>query len=107
MVTVLARSLKEMVDPKRVADLTAREEARLNGRTRTSGNMYERAKQSMVNGAPSSYQERDPWPIFLAEGHGAKIYDVDGNEYVDFHNGFGSMVQGHAHPAIVRAVQDR
>jgi glutamate-1-semialdehyde 2,1-aminomutase len=32
---------------------------------------------------------------------------VDGNELIDFHNGFGSMVQGHAHPAIVRAVQER
>ena len=35
------------------------------------------------------------------------MWDVDGNEMIDFHNGFGSMVQGHAHPAIVRAVRDR
>jgi glutamate-1-semialdehyde 2,1-aminomutase len=33
--------------------------------------------------------------------------DVDGNEYWDFHNGFGSMVQGHAHPAIVAALRER
>ncbi len=38
---------------------------------------------------------------------GAKVWDVDGNELLDFHNGFGSMVQGHAHPAIERAVQER
>ena len=35
------------------------------------------------------------------------MWDVDGNEYLDFHNGFGSMVQGHAHPAIGAALQER
>jgi len=107
MVLALARTLKDMIDPKRVKELTAREELRLNNSTTASGQMYTRAKKSMVNGVPSSYQQRNPWPIFLTEGHGSRIWDVDGNEYIDFHNGFGSMVQGHAHPAIVDAVQDR
>jgi glutamate-1-semialdehyde 2,1-aminomutase len=35
------------------------------------------------------------------------VWDVDGNELYDFHNGFGSMVQGHAHPAIGHAVRER
>jgi glutamate-1-semialdehyde 2,1-aminomutase len=35
------------------------------------------------------------------------VWDVDGNEALDFHNGFGSMVQGHAHPAIGAAVSTR
>ena len=35
---------------------------------------------------------------------GPKVWDVDGNEMWDFHNGFGSMVQGHAHPAIGAAI---
>jgi glutamate-1-semialdehyde 2,1-aminomutase len=35
------------------------------------------------------------------------VWDVDGNEMYDFHNGFGSMIQGHAHPAIGRAIQER
>ena len=69
--------------------------------------MFERAKHSMVNGVPSSYQVRAPWPIYLEEGRGSHVWDVDGNEMIDFHNGFGSMVQGHAHPAIVEAVQKR
>jgi glutamate-1-semialdehyde 2,1-aminomutase len=107
MVSAPTRALADLVDPKRVAELTAREEQRLNDRTRKSGEMYERARASMVNGVPSSYQQRDPWPIFLTEGKGSHIWDVDGNEYIDYHNGFGSMVQGHGHPAIVKAVQDR
>jgi glutamate-1-semialdehyde 2,1-aminomutase len=55
----------------------------------------------------SSYQLRDPWPIYLVSGEGPRITDVDGNSYWDFHNGFGSMVQGHAHPEIVAAVRER
>jgi glutamate-1-semialdehyde 2,1-aminomutase len=69
--------------------------------------MYERARQSLSGGVASSYQLRDPWPIYLASGEGPRVTDIDGNSYWDFHNGFGSMVQGHAHPAIVRAVRER
>ena len=50
---------------------------------------------------------RAPWPIYLERGQGAKVWDIDGNELLDFHNGFGSMVQGHAHPAIEKAVAER
>ncbi|MFL5761239.1 MAG: aspartate aminotransferase family protein [Thermomicrobiales bacterium] len=95
------------LDRERIQHLTDKEEDRLNEHTGWSSQMYERARRSMVNGVPSSYQVRDPWPIYLAEGKGSKVWDVDGNEYIDFHNGFGSMVQGHAHPAIVKAVQER
>jgi glutamate-1-semialdehyde 2,1-aminomutase len=69
--------------------------------------MYERARRSLSAGVASSYQLRDPWPIYLSCGEGPTVVDVDGNRYWDFHNGFGSMVQGHAHPAIVEAVRER
>lgn len=95
------------LDRARIKQLTEREEDRLNERTGWSSQMYERARRTMAGGVPSSYQVRDPWPIYLKEGRGSKVWDVDGNELIDFHNGFGSMVQGHAHPAIVRAVRDR
>ncbi|SBW19645.1 aspartate aminotransferase family protein [Protofrankia symbiont of Coriaria ruscifolia] len=91
----------------RVAALTEREELRLQARTPGSQAMHSRAVRSMTGGVPSSYQARDPWPIYLTHGRGSRVWDVDGSEYCDFHNGFGSMVQGHAHPAIVRAVQER
>jgi glutamate-1-semialdehyde 2,1-aminomutase len=89
----------------RIEELTEREQKKLDARTTKSGQMYERARRSLSGGVASSYQVREPWPIYLAEGRGSKVWDVDGNERVDFHNGFGSMVQGHAHPAIVEAVQ--
>jgi glutamate-1-semialdehyde 2,1-aminomutase len=95
------------IDAQRVAELTDRELAHLNERTAGSAAMFERARRSLSGGVASSYQLRDPWPIYLASGEGPSVTDVDGNRYWDFHNGFGSMVQGHAHPAIVRAVRER
>jgi glutamate-1-semialdehyde 2,1-aminomutase len=104
---VTASTAPVTLDRARIRELTEREQRRFNERTPKSGEMFERARRSMVNGVPSSYQVRDPWPIYLAEGRGSRVWDVDGHEYVDFHNGFGSMVQGHAHPAIVEAVQQQ
>ncbi len=95
------------IDRQRIAELTAREEVRLNDRTTASRAMYERADTVLSGGVASSYQLRDPWPIYLERGDGPLVWDVDGNQYYDFHNGFGSMVQGHAHPVIGRAVQER
>jgi glutamate-1-semialdehyde 2,1-aminomutase len=43
----------------------------------------------------------------MREGKGSRLWDVDGHEYIDYLVGFGCMVQGHAHPAIVRAVQQQ
>jgi glutamate-1-semialdehyde 2,1-aminomutase len=91
----------------RIDELIERELAALNARTTRSETVYQRARQSLSGGVASSYQLRDPWPIYLVDGEGARVRDVDGNEYWDFHNGFGSMVQGHAHPAIVEAVRER
>src|SRR6188472_1074621 len=107
MVATTVKTMREMLDPKRIAEMTAREEKHLNDESVGSARMYERARASMVNGVASSYQTRDPWPIYLSHGVGSRVWDVDDNEYIDFHNGFGSMVQGHAHPAIVKAVQER
>src|SRR5690348_1285114 len=95
------------LDRQRIQELIQREEKQLNDRTGGSGEMYKRANQVLSAGVASSYQLRDPWPIYLERGAGPRVWDVDGNEMYDFHNGFGSMIQGHAHPAIGRAIQAR
>jgi glutamate-1-semialdehyde 2,1-aminomutase len=100
-------STEATIEQGRVEELTERELAMLNERTRASAEMYERARRSLSGGVASSYQLRDPWPIYLVSGEGARVTDVDGNGYWDFHNGFGSMVQGHANPAIVQAIRER
>jgi glutamate-1-semialdehyde 2,1-aminomutase len=95
------------IDRKLVAELMAREEKRLEDETPKSREMFKRASKSLVSGVSSTYQARDPYPIYFSHGHGSKIYSVDGQELSDFHNGFGCMVQGHAHPAIVDTIQKR
>jgi glutamate-1-semialdehyde 2,1-aminomutase len=95
------------MDRDRVAELTKQELDALNERTGGSAELYARANRVLAAGVASSYQLRDPWPIYLERGSGPKVWDVDHNEMWDFHNGFGSMVQGHAHPAIGRAVKER
>jgi glutamate-1-semialdehyde 2,1-aminomutase len=95
------------IDSKRVAELAEREEKRLEDETPKSYEMFKRASKSLVNGVSSTYQMRDPYPIYFTHGKGSKIYSVDGREISDFHNGFGCMVQGHAHPAIVETIKKR
>jgi glutamate-1-semialdehyde 2,1-aminomutase len=95
------------LDRDRIAELTRTELDALNERTGGSAELYGRANKVLAAGVASSYQLRDPWPIYLERGSGPKVWDVDHNELWDFHNGFGSMVQGHAHPAIGNAVKER
>jgi glutamate-1-semialdehyde 2,1-aminomutase len=95
------------IDRARIKELTEREARTLNERTPRSRAMYERARVALVGGVASSYQLREPWPIYLERGEGARVWDVDGNEMLDFHNGFGSMTQGHANEAISHAVEER
>src|SRR5687768_12461674 len=103
----MAATVPIQLDRERIRELTEREERRLNDSTPKSSEMFERAHAVLTGGVASSYQLRKPWPIYLERGEGPTVWDVDGNEMLDFHNGFGSMVQGHAHPAIGRAVRER
>src|SRR5436305_5636061 len=103
----MAVETSAVLDRERIRELTEREDGLLNERTPRSGEMYRRADRVLSGGVASSYQLREPWPIYLERGSGPHVWDVDGNEMLDFHNGFGSMVQGHAHPAIGRAISER
>src|SRR5918996_2885387 len=88
----------------RAREIASAEGAALQERTPASGRLFERAERVMPYGVASSFQANDPYPIYLREGRGSRIWDVDGNEYVDFHGGFGTMAVGHAHPKVVEAI---
>src|SRR3954464_11587258 len=103
----MATDAPVQIPRQRIAELVEREEKALNDRTQRSKEMYARAQVHLSGGVASSYQLRDPWPIYLERGSGPRVWDVDGNQMWDFHNGFGSMVQGHAHPAIGAAINAR
>ena len=94
------------IDPNRVAGLTKSMEEKLRLRTRKSGEFIEEARQVLPGGVASSFQVHAPHPIFIVDGHGSQVTDLDGNEYSDFHNGFGVMVVGHAHPKIAEAIAE-
>jgi glutamate-1-semialdehyde 2,1-aminomutase len=98
---------RSAIDRKRIARLTEREVARLTERTPSSKDRYERAVKVMPGGVPSSFQENDPWPVYIERGQGTAVWDVDGHQYVDFHNGFGVMCIGHANPTVGAAVKAR
>src|SRR6476660_4610300 len=70
-----------------------------------SRELASRASRALAGGVVSSWQITAPQPVWLSHGLGSKVYDVDGNEYVDLHGGYGAMLAGHAHPAIVEAVR--
>jgi glutamate-1-semialdehyde 2,1-aminomutase len=95
------------IDRARIKELTERELKKLADRTPTSAQRYERAVKVMPGGVPSSFQENDPWPVYIERGSGSRVWDVDGNEYTDFHNGFGVMCIGHANPTVGAAVKAR
>ncbi|MBX3279027.1 MAG: aspartate aminotransferase family protein [Acidobacteria bacterium] len=72
-----------------------------------SGRLYERAKQSMAGGVSSHFRLfGSPHPLFFTEGHGSRITDADGNEYLDFTLSQGPLILGHSHPAVLRRVAE-
>jgi len=72
-----------------------------------SRELTERAKKHLASGVACSWHFSDPQPVWITRGEGSHVWDADGFELVDLHGGFGANAVGHAHPAIVAAVQDR
>ena len=70
---------------------------------------FEEAKKLMPGGVNSpvrSYRSVDCNPPFIARAEGSHIFDMDGNEYIDYVGSWGPMVVGHAHPQVVKALQE-
>lgn len=90
-----------------VDDLIVAEEAIFLRRQPRSSELVTEASRYLAGGATSSWQVAQPQAVWMSHGAGSKVYDVDGNEYVDMHGGYGAAIAGHAHPAIVDAVSAR
>lgn len=77
--------------------------------TEKSREIYERTLGVLIEASSSS--SRGPvnfgkYPIFMERGRGSRIYDVDGNEYIDWMMAFGALPLGHAHPEVVEAITE-
>ncbi|MBS3946894.1 MAG: glutamate-1-semialdehyde 2,1-aminomutase, partial [Dethiobacter sp.] len=74
-----------------------------------SRQLFAEAKEVLPGGVNSpvrAFRAVGGEPLFIARGQGTKIYDVDGNEYVDYVGSWGALILGHAPPRIVKAVQE-
>ena len=78
-------------------------------KTDLSRSFFQRAQQSIPGGVSSPVRACKSVgcdPVFIERANGSKVYDVDGNEYVDFVCSWGPMILGHNHPAVAKAVMD-
>src|SRR4051812_42051316 len=73
-----------------------------------SERLFERARQGLPGGvtAPARMNAALGRPLVVARGEGARLYDVDGREYLDFATSFGASLLGHGHPAVTTAVAE-
>jgi glutamate-1-semialdehyde 2,1-aminomutase len=70
---------------------------------------YKRAQRSLIEGVNSPSRGAAVYsdgPVVLERGSGSHVWDIDGNEYVDFMMSFGALIQGHAHPKLVEVVAE-
>jgi glutamate-1-semialdehyde 2,1-aminomutase len=73
-----------------------------------SSQLFRRARRVIPGGVNSpvrAYRAVGGTPPFLVRGKGARVWDADGNEYVDYVGSWGPLILGHAHPAVLRAVR--
>jgi glutamate-1-semialdehyde 2,1-aminomutase len=93
------------LDVMRVRTLLERERLRFRETTGASAEAHRRAVRSLPLGVPSTFQYWDPYPLSIASASGAWVSDVDGRPMLDLSMGFGAMLVGHLHPAVVAAAQ--
>ena len=75
-----------------------------------SAEIFERAKKILVGGVDSpvrAFRAVGGTPLIIDRGQGARLWDVDGHEYLDFVCSWGALILGHAHPDVVSAVADQ
>ncbi len=66
---------------------------------------YERARKLIPGGVGSAIQFKAPYPLYLADSRGSRVWDLDGNEYIDYSLCYAAMVAGHANPIIAEAIR--
>ena len=82
-----------------------KELAEYTAKTSRSRALHEEAVGVMPGGNSRTTTFFDPYPFYFQRGQGAHIWDADGTERIDFNNNYTSLVLGHAHPDVIKAVQ--
>lgn len=76
-------------------------------KTKRSKEIWEELVNLTPYGVHSNWRIFDPYPIIMARAKGSRIWDVDGNEYIDYNMSFGALVAGHANPTLVEKVREK
>lgn len=76
-------------------------------RTVNSRNLYERALKVLPGGVTYPIKYWEPYPIYVRKGEGCRLWDVDGNCYIDFWMGHGALIMGHAFKIVMDAAIDQ
>jgi glutamate-1-semialdehyde 2,1-aminomutase len=76
-------------------------------RLENSEKLYREALTLMPGGVSSPVRAVKPFPFYTSRAEGSKIFDVDGNEYIDCCLAYGPLILGHAHPVIKEAIKDQ
>ena len=72
-----------------------------------SAELLERSKHALAGGVSSEFRKYNhPHALFYSHGQGSRLYDVDGNEYLDFTLSQGPLIVGHSHPHVLKRVQE-
>src|SRR5512132_3626320 len=66
-----------------------------------------RARQSLAGGVSSPFRAKAPVPLYFEDGKGARLWDVDGNEYIDYQLAWGPMILGYSHPKMVARLREQ
>ncbi len=78
----------------------------LSGSTKASKAYADRARRSLPGGVTAGVKYFDPYPIAMKKAKGCRLWDLDGNEYVDYCLSFGPLILGHGHPRVMKAIRD-
>jgi len=90
-----------------LAEVTKKYEDTYRKRTQKSRATIEAARKYMPGGDTRSSIWFEPYPIWIDKAEGCRFTDVDGHEYIDFHNCYTTMILGHANPKVVAAVREQ
>jgi glutamate-1-semialdehyde 2,1-aminomutase len=85
---------------------TADAAADLAAKTKRSRAYSERARRLLPGGVTAGVKYFDPYPIAMKKAKGCRLWDLDGNEYIDYCLSFGPLVLGHGHPRVIKAIRD-
>ena len=78
---------------------------RYRSRTKTSAEMFRKAQEVTPGGVMGGIKFFEPYPVFMKKAGGSRVWDVDGNEYVDYLMSYGALVLGHGAPAVKAAIE--